>query len=248
MSRFLDVHSLTAKFEGGWSDHPADPGGKTMYGITEAVYIAWQKRNGLPVKSIRLIGKSEALAIYRADYWIAAGCQKVAVGPDRMLYDGAVNSGVSRSVKWFKASIGGPDAQTVKRMAAVRLSFMQSLRIWKTFRGGWARRVATMEAKALAEVYDFAVAGKLLSKEKRQEVQSEIDTASKSAKVTKTVAGGGATGGGGAVVAVSGVSDQYAAMALGGLLLVAVAVVIVAVIRSNVHQARVDALKSEFQL
>jgi len=38
---FEKCHAVTAKWEGGWSDHPADPGGKTMYGITEAVYHAW---------------------------------------------------------------------------------------------------------------------------------------------------------------------------------------------------------------
>ncbi|CUX63003.1 glycosyl hydrolase 108 family protein [Agrobacterium tumefaciens] len=34
-------HNITAEWEGGWSNHKADPGGKTMYGVTEAVYHVW---------------------------------------------------------------------------------------------------------------------------------------------------------------------------------------------------------------
>ncbi len=43
MDRFEACHAITAKWEGGWSNHKADPGGKTMYGVTEAVFHAWLK-------------------------------------------------------------------------------------------------------------------------------------------------------------------------------------------------------------
>ena len=152
MDRFLIVHELTAEFEGGWSDHPADPGGRTMYGITEAVYHAWLKRRGLPERSVRLITREEALKIYREEYWLKAGCDKLALGVDRMVYDAAVNSGVKRSRGWLMEAIGGSDAETIERLYSIRMTFLRKLRTWKTFGKGWTRRVEAMRARALKEV------------------------------------------------------------------------------------------------
>lgn len=152
MDRFLVVHELTAEFEGGWSDHPADPGGKTMYGITEAVYHAWLKKQGLPARQVRLITREDALKIYRAEYWLKAGCDNLAPGVDRMVYDAAVNSGVKRSRTWLMQAIGGSDAETVQKLATIRLDFLVKLRTWKTFGKGWTRRVNAMRERALQEV------------------------------------------------------------------------------------------------
>ncbi len=71
--RFEACHHITAGWEGGWSNHPDDPGGATMYGVIQSVYDAYRKRKGLPTRSVRLITRTEALDIYRAEYWEKCG-------------------------------------------------------------------------------------------------------------------------------------------------------------------------------
>lgn len=150
--RFLEVHKLTAEFEGGWSNHKADPGGKTMYGVTERVYHAWLRKKGLKIKPVRGISLAEAKEIYYQEYWLAAGCHKLKRGVDRMVYDAAVNSGVGRSRKWLLSSIGSnDDAVTVRKLYNVRLSFLKRLKTWPTFGRGWKRRVDAMQKTALDE-------------------------------------------------------------------------------------------------
>jgi lysozyme family protein len=151
-ARFEKVHKLTAEFEGGWSNHAKDPGGKTMFGVTEAVYHDWLSDNGKPKKAVRGITMTEAMEIYFERYWLAAGCDKLNAGVDRMTYDAAVNSGVGQARKWLLASIGGPDAQTVETMAYKRMAFLRRLKTWSTFGKGWLRRVNAMKAAALGEV------------------------------------------------------------------------------------------------
>lgn len=147
---FERCHAVTAVYEGGWSDHKADPGGKTMYGVTERVFHAWLRGQGKPIRPVRSITLDEAKALYKAEYWYAAKCEGLAAGVDLAVYDPAVNSGVSRARKWLEASIGGQDVQTIKRICAARLSFVRSLATWKHFGKGWARRIAGIEAKAVA--------------------------------------------------------------------------------------------------
>lgn len=156
---FASCHAVTAKWEGGWSDHKADPGGKTMYGVTEAVYHAWLRKQGKPEKPVRGITLEDAHQIYKAEYWTRAGCETLAAGVDLATYDPAVNSGVSRAKKWLASSIGGTDVQTVKRICAARLSFVRGLGTWKTFGKGWARRIADVEVKAVVMVLRVGASG-----------------------------------------------------------------------------------------
>jgi lysozyme family protein len=149
-AKFRRCHTVTARWEGGWSDHKADPGGKTMYGITEAVYHAWLRRKGQSPKPVRGITRGEAETIFFANYWQAAQCDRLAPGVDLATYDSAVNSGVSRGRKWLLASIGGPDEQTVRRMCAARLAFVRGLSTWKSFGKGWSNRIADIERTGVA--------------------------------------------------------------------------------------------------
>lgn len=149
MERFRQVHKRTAKWEGGWSDHPADPGGKTMYGITQATYNAWRKQKGRPAARVRNISRAEAEEIYFHNYWMAAGCDTLHPGVDCMTYDAAVNSGVGRAREWLVASIGGSDKQTIERFYTTRMSFLKGLKTWKTFGKGWTNRVKDIYAKSL---------------------------------------------------------------------------------------------------
>lgn len=200
--KFSRCHEVTAKWEGGWSNHPDDPGGATMFGVIQAVYDEHRDKRGLPRQSVRKITRDEALGIFFNNYWLASGCDTLHPGVDLATYDASVNSGVGRGRKWLAASVGSADhSVTVKRICQKRLSFVQGLRTFKTFGKGWSRRIADVQAKgvawALAAMHGPVAAGDMLE-----------DEASASAKTAKTQerAGGGtgvATGAGGADIAVN---------------------------------------------
>jgi len=151
------------KYEGGYSDHKNDPGGPTMKGITQAVYDAWQKKNGLPTQSVRNISDAAVAAIYKQQYWDAISGDDLPSGVDFAVFDFAVNSGVSRAAKYLQAVVGvtqdgqiGPATiQATKTYVAMavtnkRLAFMQSLSIWSTFGKGWSARIADVKNQILA--------------------------------------------------------------------------------------------------
>jgi lysozyme family protein len=151
------------KYEGGYVDHPKDPGGPTNKGVTQAVYDAWRKKSGLPVQSVRSIADSEVAAIYRQEYWDRISGDSLPSGIDFAVFDFAVNSGVSRAAKTLQAVVGatqdgqiGPATiQATKDYVAMavtnkRLAFMQSLSIWSTFGKGWSARIADVKNQILA--------------------------------------------------------------------------------------------------
>jgi lysozyme family protein len=151
------------KYEGGYVDHPKDPGGPTNKGITQAVYDAWQKKNGLPTQSVRNISDAAVAAIYKQQYWDAISGDDLPSGVDFAVFDFAVNSGVSRAAKYLQAVVGvtqdgqiGPQTiQATKTFVAMavtnkRLAFMQSLSIWSTFGKGWSARIADVKNQILA--------------------------------------------------------------------------------------------------
>lgn len=146
------------KHEGGFVDHPRDPGGATNYGISQRSY---------PKEDIRNMTRARAAAIYRRDYWGAVSGDDLPDGLDLVAFDAAVNSGVSRGAKWLQQALGVRadgriGAQTIaaaKRADAAavihlalgrRLVFMQSLKTWDTFGRGWSRRIDGVQVAALA--------------------------------------------------------------------------------------------------
>lgn len=93
--------------EGGWSNHVADRGGATMYGVTQAVYDDFRKKIAKkPVQSVRKISKAEAREVYDILYWRAARCDRLPWPISYLVFDAAVNSGVSRGVRWMQQGLG----------------------------------------------------------------------------------------------------------------------------------------------
>ena len=91
--------------EGGWADHPKDPGGATMKGITLATY----RRHFGEDKSkddLRNITDEDLGQIYRSGYWSKCRCNELPAGVDYAVFDGAVNSGPGRGAKWLQAALG----------------------------------------------------------------------------------------------------------------------------------------------
>lgn len=152
--------------EGGFVDHPADPGGATNKGVTQAVYNAYRARMNRSARSVREITDAEVEAIYRTQYWNRVQGDALPSGVDYAVYDFAVNSGVSRSVKYLQAIVGTSQdgdmgqitlaavaardpAEIVKALCDNRLAFLKRLRHWSTFGRGWSRRVADVRARGI---------------------------------------------------------------------------------------------------
>ncbi|GGO22307.1 glycoside hydrolase family 108 protein [Deinococcus humi] len=97
-SDFERAHEFTARWEGGLVDHPADPGGRTAYGVTQRVYTAWRTGQKLPARDVWLIREDEVLTIYRTRYWEAYPFPSRLPWPlSAAIYDMAVNHGGGRS-------------------------------------------------------------------------------------------------------------------------------------------------------
>jgi lysozyme family protein len=94
------------RWEGGFVDHPADPGGATNKGVTQKVYDSWRAKNGQPQRSVRDLQDSEMAAIYEQNYWRAARCGEVQDKLDLAVFDTAVNMGVGRAVGFLQGSVG----------------------------------------------------------------------------------------------------------------------------------------------
>lgn len=142
--------------EGGFVDHPDDPGGATRWGVTERVARA----NGY-TGSMRDFPEAAAKHIYRKSYWDAVRADELPEAIRYAVFDAAVNSGPRQSIQWLQRSVGAtPDGQLgPQTMAAVlkanpmvikgrvlgqRLEFMASLSTWPAFGRGWARRIASL--------------------------------------------------------------------------------------------------------
>ncbi len=163
---FAAALKLVLKHEGGYVDHPLDPGGATNRGITRATLEAVR---GRPVSKAEVMALSEpeAAAIYRARYWNAVRADELPAGLDLVVFDAAVNSGPARAARWLQMVVGMPadgliGARTISAarnrpagdvIAAFtreRLGFLQRLTGWRTFGRGWKRRVRDTEIAALA--------------------------------------------------------------------------------------------------
>ncbi|SFT67239.1 Lysozyme family protein [Pseudovibrio denitrificans] len=165
-ANFKNCYPKLRRHEGGFVNHPDDPGGATNKGITQATYDWWLKLAGLPRRSVRHITDAEVAEIYREQYWNKCRADDLPWGIDYATFDGAVNSGPKRGVKWLQKAIGaGVDGvagnetvdkarrsvertAVIRRMCAYRLGFLQRLRTFSTFGRGWTRRVAEVEVDA----------------------------------------------------------------------------------------------------
>ena len=158
---------LVLKHEGGFVNHPRDPGGATNQGVTQAVYDAFRRKRSLATQTVRRILPAEVRAIYRAQYWDAVRGDDLPAGVDYCAFDFAVNSGVSRSAKFLQraagvtddgrvgpatvAAVRGRDAgDLVSDVCTARLAFLRRLPHWPTFGKGWQRRVDDVRAFAMS--------------------------------------------------------------------------------------------------
>ena len=86
--------------EGGYSNHPSDPGGATNMGVTQNVYNNYRTKSGLGIQSVKLISDDEVYEIYFSLYWIPMKLEQIN-NKDLVLqvFDMGVNSGIRTSIK-----------------------------------------------------------------------------------------------------------------------------------------------------
>ena len=107
---FSQALAFTLKEEGGYVDDPADRGGATNRGITQATYDTYRHHKGLPAHGVRDIEDLEAADIYQAMYWSPAHCAELEARLGICHFDWAVNHGVHGAVATLQQALGvSPD-------------------------------------------------------------------------------------------------------------------------------------------
>lgn len=152
------------KHEGGYVDHPKDPGGATNLGCTKKVWEEWVGHE-VTKDDIKALTIADVSPLYKAQYWDKCRCDDLPRGVDFAVFDLAINSGVGRASKLLQRAVGvaadgaiGPatlaavaDAnprELATKICELRLAFLQALPTWETFGKGWGRRVKETEKTA----------------------------------------------------------------------------------------------------
>ena len=150
--------------EGGFVNHPDDPGGMTNLGVTKKVWEEWVGHE-VDEKAMRALTPEAVGPMYRKKYWDKIKGDDLPEGVDYAVFDAAVNSGPGRAAKWLQGCVGveqdgGIGPKTLAAVAAFdpkdlvedyakrRLSFLMDLPHWGTFGKGWSRRVTEVASVA----------------------------------------------------------------------------------------------------
>jgi lysozyme family protein len=152
------------KYEGGYVNHPSDPGGMTNLGVTKRV---WEEWTGDPATEadMRALTPEMVGPLYKTRYWDAVRGDDLPSGIDLCVFDCAVNAGVGRASKFLQQAVGvtadgqiGPktvEATTAKpadevvaKFCDLREAHYKSLPTFATFGKGWMRRLASVESEA----------------------------------------------------------------------------------------------------
>jgi lysozyme family protein len=152
------------KYEGGYVNHPSDPGGMTNLGVTKRV---WEEWTGKPATEadMRALTPEMVGPLYKTRYWNAVKGDDLPSGIDLCVFDAAVNAGVGRASKFLQQAVGvtadgqiGPKTfaaitakpadDVIDEFCALREAHYKSLSTFATFGKGWMRRLASVESEA----------------------------------------------------------------------------------------------------
>ena len=153
------------KYEGGYVNHPADPGGMTNLGVTKRV---WEEWTGKPATEtdMRALTPAMVAPLYKKRYWDAVRGDDLPSGVDLFVFDCAVNAGVGRASRFLQQAVGvvadgaiGPKTlEAVTKMPAdeiidkfydLREAHYKSLPTFATFGKGWMNRLNSVEAESI---------------------------------------------------------------------------------------------------
>jgi lysozyme family protein len=163
-SNFEKALAHILESEGGFVNHPKDPGGMTNLGCTKAV---WEEFVGHPVSEadMRALTPASVAPLYKRKYWDKVAGDDLPAGLDYAVFDAAINSGPGRAAKWLQEVAGVPADGSIGKqtLAAVdafspleliaqyndkRLQFLESLPTFATFGKGWSNRVSSVQSIA----------------------------------------------------------------------------------------------------
>lgn len=191
MKNFDEVIQYVLEDEGGYVDHPSDPGGATNMGITRRTLADWRgvvPYTKLDKSEVKNLTKAEAKAIYKARYWDVIKGDLLPSGIDYAVFDFALHSGPAKAVNTLQRLVGVEVDGLLgnKTLAAVaqrgdlmtllvsyqdaRMKFLQGLSAFGVFGKGWMNRVqkVTLRAKKLLKI--------LQPEQDRQDNQEEDNT------------------------------------------------------------------------
>lgn len=161
-----DCFAMVIKNEGGFVNHPKDPGGMTNLGVTRSAWQGYLNRD-VTEAEMRALTPENVKPFYKAFYWDRIKGDQLPSGIDYAAYDFAVNSGPYRAAQYLQEIAGahvdgmiGPksleaikscDAKEVAdAICEMRLDFLKRLATFDTFGRGWGHRVAEVKEKALS--------------------------------------------------------------------------------------------------
>ena len=164
LSNFPAALALVLKSEGGFVNHPRDPGGMTNLGVTRNVWREWVNRD-VDEAEMRALTPELVTPLYKQRYWDACHCSDLQRGVDYAVFDAAVNMGSGRAAKLLQAALGvtadgsigratiaaATAADPVELLEAFSLGkeeFYKSLPTFGVFGKGWLNRVAHVQDAA----------------------------------------------------------------------------------------------------
>jgi len=156
--------AMVLKHEGGFVNHPKDPGGMTNLGVTRTNWELYLDHD-VTEADMRALTPEMVKPFYKKNYWDRIRGDELPSGVDYAAYDLAVNSGTGRAAKYLQRIAGvtedgviGPqslkaiqkcDAESaVDALCTMRLNFLKGLNTFDTFGKGWTIRVYDVMAKA----------------------------------------------------------------------------------------------------
>jgi lysozyme family protein len=166
LSNWQKSFELMLKSEGGYVNNPADPGGRTNLGVTQATWENWVGRASDETE-MRGLTPEKVKPLYKKKYWDAVRGDDLPVGLDYLCFDFGVNAGPNRAIRVLQSAVGvtpdggfGPitmaavqsvdPATLIERFSAEKVVFYRSLNTFATFGNGWLNRVADVKTKASA--------------------------------------------------------------------------------------------------
>jgi lysozyme family protein len=162
---FNDALAAVLEHEGGFVNHPKDPGGMTNLGVTKRVWETWVGKT-VSEADMRALTPATVAPMYRKQYWDAVKGDELPSGLDYLMFDFAINTGVSRAIRTMQKAIGttpdgaigpktmqalrdaDPDA-LIAKFSDEKEAFYRSLPTFATFGKGWLRRVAEVKSHAV---------------------------------------------------------------------------------------------------
>jgi len=150
--------------EGGYVNHPSDPGGRTNLGVTQRVWEEWVGRESNE-KEMRSLTPELVAPLYKRKFWDACKCDDLPTGVDYLVFDFAVNAGPGRSAKILQTAVGVPadgaigpitlaavnaqdPVELIEKFSQAKEDFYRSLSTFDTFGKGWLNRVSAVKIKA----------------------------------------------------------------------------------------------------